>query len=232
MNAPAPARELHLARLRDLMVAYEAGDDALYESQFTQLIRERENGLFVSVARLTRELHQQIFSSNLDNQLNSMAQEQIPDACSRLDYVVQLTEKAAHKTLDLVERSRVSLRQIQLAGEFISALPQQASLTQAMSLINGGSEELRAQLSELAQAQEYQDLSGQLIKRVISLVRGVEGALLELLRAAGPLQNSMAAPISTAVVAETNLQGPAVPGLNRSQVSQEDADALLSSLGF
>jgi len=232
MNAHAAQREQRLAQLRELASALESGDDALYETRLAQFLRERETSLFVSVARLTRELHQAIFDSKLDGQLTNLAQDQLPDACSRLDYVVTLTENAAHKTLDLVEHGQASLRQIQQAGNILSALPQQASLAKAHALIAGGVEELRSQLSQLAQAQEYQDLSGQLIKRVIRLVRGVEAALLELLRAAGPLQISTATPIAAASAAAPGLQGPAVPGLSGAQVSQQDADALLSSLGF
>lgn len=234
MNTPVSAREQQKSQLRDMLSALDSGDDALYETRLVQFMRDRETGLFVSVARLTRELHQAIFDAKLDGQLTSMAQSDIPDACSRLDYVVTLTEEAAHKTLDLVEHGRASLKRIQQAGGMIAALPQQATLAQAHALLSGGVEELRGQLSQLAQAQEYQDLSGQLIKRVIRLVRGVEAALLELLKAAGPLQNLAAAPIPTATApaAGSSLQGPAVPGLGGAQVSQQDADALLSSLGF
>lgn len=225
-----------LEKARGLVAALERGDEAGYETQLAQMLRERENSLFVSVARLTRELHQAIFDQRLDGHLSSVAHDQIPDACSRLDYVVKLTENAAHKSLDLVDQGRDSLRSLKTVGDLLSDMPESASLNTARSTLSSGIEALRGQLTQLAQAQEYQDLSGQLIKRVISLVRGVESALLDLLRAAGSLPGGVA-PVSKPVSNVSNsaapvLQGPAVPGLNGAQINQQDADALLSSLGF
>lgn len=225
MNAAAPKPD-ELLRLRELVSALEDGNRELYETRLAQLLREREAGLFTCVARLTRQLHQALSNTELDGQLTTLAQDQLPDACSRLDYVVQLTENAAHQALDLVERSRTPLRAIEEVAAGLPAAPQN-TLTHATG-------ELRAQLSQLAQAQEYQDVSGQLIRRVIGLVRGVEGALLELLRSAGTLQIGSGTPIAAGPTraAEAGLQGPAVPGLGSTTVSQQDADALLSSLGF
>jgi chemotaxis protein CheZ len=145
------------------------------------------------VARLTRGLHEALAELQLD---------------SRLTYVADVTEQAAHRTLDLVEQARAQLETIGKLG--VDTAP------------------LRGTLNQLAVAQEYQDLSGQVIKRVVTLACGVESALLDLLRASGgstaPLQKTPAAPLS-------GLHGPAVPGGPKA-TSQQDADALLASLGF
>jgi chemotaxis protein CheZ len=214
-------RETDLQRARELVASLERGDEAGYETLLAQLLRERENSLFVAVARLTRELHQAITDNRLDAQLLNLARDELPDACSRLDYVVRLTEEAAHRTLDLVEQGRGSLDRLRGASALLA--PATPQVDAARAILDEGIAALREQLSQLAQAQEYQDLSGQLIRRVTHLVRGLEGALLELLRAAG---TPGAAP------APGTLPGPAVPGLGAAPVSQQDADALLSSLGF
>src|SRR3546814_11818123 len=86
---------------------------------------------------------------------------------------------------------------------------------------------LRERLNELAIAQEYQDLTGQIIKRIIALVEDVEGALLELPGAhATHLKPPAPLPIPERQVV---MAGPAVPGLITT--SPQGADALLRSIG-
>ncbi len=220
MNAAVASDErLRLASgLRKLLAAVESGDDAAVETGLAELLRAREEGLFVHLARLTRELHRALGELGLDSRLSDLAGSGIPDACGRLDYVVQVTEQAAHRTLDLVDSSRV------LAADILAhatALPD----SPARQVILDDTEKLRHQLTELAQAQEYQDIAGQTIKRVIGLVRSVEQALLDLLRAAGTRPSTM--PMKP--VAPRGLEGPAMPGTGH---SQQDADDLLASLGF
>lgn len=207
--------------LRGVIGALERHDDADFEHRLGQLLRAREEGLFVHVAKLTRELHRALSDMRLDNRLAELAGSEIPDACGRLDYVVQVTERAAHRTLDLVEASRA------LASDIVSCA---GGVTPegARRAIVLDAEKLRGHLSELAQAQEYQDISGQIIRRVIDLVRNVENALLDLLRVSGSRAQPGAAPRA---VAPGSLQGPAVPG-TVSGASQQDADELLASLGF
>ncbi|HEX4896514.1 MAG TPA: protein phosphatase CheZ [Solimonas sp.] len=230
--APAPesvamdaaTRASLASELRALLANLESADDAAFASRFDQLVRSREEGLFAHVARLTRQLHSAVTELRLDQRLTDLAGAEIPDARSRLDYVMRMTEQAAHRTLDLVEAASNQSRQ--LAQLALRADP---ALAAELAAANG---RLRAHLSELAQAQEYQDLTGQIIKRVMTLVQGVESALLELLCAAGRqgLQTLPARPI--AALPASGLAGPAVPGLSTGAASQQDADELLASLGF
>lgn len=220
MNAAVASDErLRLASgLRKLLAAVESGDEAAVETGLAELLRAREEGLFVHLARLTRELHRALGELGLDSRLSDLAGSGIPDACGRLDYVVQVTEQAAHRTLDLVDSSRA------LAADILAhatAMPESPS-RQAILEDTG---KLRHQLTELAQAQEYQDIAGQTIKRVIGLVRSVEQALLDLLRAAGTRPST--APVKP--MAPRGLEGPAMPGTGH---TQQDADDLLASLGF
>ena len=187
---------------------------------------------YAGVARLTRNLHEGLRQLGLDGRLSRFAGSDIPDACSRLDYVVKLTEDAAHRTLDLVDEARavadelidVRLHLARLRDEPAANLPQ---LLQAPQLVVEDAESrLRQVLTALAQAQEYQDLSGQIIRRVIALVRNVETALLELLGAGG-IQLRQELPLTTA---QAELAGPALPGAEAAD--QDDADRLLAGLGF
>lgn len=206
-------------RLRGMLAALEKADDSAFETQLAELLRAREEGLFVHLARLTRSLHRALSELQLDSRLADLVGSDIPDACGRLDYVVQMTERAAHRTLDLVEDGQQCATRILQHAAALGGPPG------APEAFAQDAERLRANLRELAQAQEYQDLAGQTIRRVITLVRNVEHALLDLLRAAGarPSNGPRASPT-------VDLRGPAMPG--ETAASQQDADELLASLGF
>jgi chemotaxis protein CheZ len=237
----ASRRQQTAQRLRQLLDALESGDDAAFENGIDALAREREDALFARVARLTRELHDAVVELRVDERLTRIAGDEIPDARHRLDYVMQVTEKAAHRTLDLVEQARGVGKGIDTAAAHIAEAESviadnHPDIANVAVLLHDVGDALRTQsaflrstLSELAQAQEYQDISGQIIKRVITLVCNVESALLELLRSAGGsgLQPAPSRPIQ---VKNGELAGPAVPGA--AAASQQDADELLASLGF
>lgn len=245
MNAPIhanPVRAEQLARLRELVTLLETGDDTGFEARFASLLQAREQGLFVSVARLTRDLHDAMRELKFDEQLSNLTGRDIPDACSRLDYVTKVTEEAAHKTLDLVEQCQQLTQDIVLATQDLSTACQRAhvyagspyslsglvvSVDETREHIVGSAAQLRDRLSRLAQAQEYQDLAGQVIKRVTQLVRSVERALIDLLRASGGIVTN-----KPAETPSNGLHGPAVDGVTPSAVSQDDADSLLAELGF
>jgi chemotaxis protein CheZ len=216
------------ARLLELQALLAAGDETGFERSLHEWLGGRDRRLAHGVMRIVTRLHAAIGALDLDSRLQRLAGSEIPDACSRLDYVVQMSEAAAHRTLDLVEHGRgliedLSRQAASLNEQTGERLPEwfDASLGRCLSA-------LRADLSALSQAQEYQDLSGQIIRKVTALVRDVERALLELLSAAGcELKFCEPAPMSQSAAP---LAGPAVPGVNAAS-SQEDADALLANLG-
>lgn len=216
----------YLSRLKEIVSALEAGDDTLFEQRLNRLVCMREEGLLSNLVRITRELHKAVQDINQDNQLETITHSEIPDACQRLDYVVQVTEEAAHKTLDLVDRSREQAERIAQASAKLTAVSDAEPVIFLQAAINDAAKNLRGHLTALAQTQEYQDLTGQIIKRVIRVVRDVEMALISLLRNSGTT-------VSPASIKSRKqvLEGPTVPGLSQSN-SQQDADALLSELGF
>ena len=234
-------RERMAARLRLLLIALDHQDIAGFENGLDALVREREHGLFAHVARLTRSLHQEVSDMRFDEHLARLAGDEMPDARHRLDYIMQVTEKAAHRTLDLVDQARDITQQFkntaELLGQAGTALAQThpdavsvgVAVFGAREDIDDATQRLRATLSELSQAQEYQDIAGQLIKRVITLVRNVENALLELLKVAGGLQPAATTPV---IAPAGTLLGPTVAGRGPAAASQQDADALLANLGF
>jgi len=87
---------------------------------------------------------------------------------------------------------------------------------------------LHGKLSEVLMAQDFQDLTGQIIRKVITLIQDVEDKLVKLVRISGGLEGAATVKLAT------TLEGPAVPGVDQGDQmnDQDDVDDLLSSLGF
>ncbi len=203
MNAVADvtgARAALVERLQHALDALEQGDEAGWRRELDTIAAWRTQPMMQGLGRLARELAQTL------GELPPTDAGELDDACSRLDHVVEMTEQASHKTLDLAEQCRSYATQ--LKGTALSA--EQAVLVDS---IGKG-------LSEMALAQSYQDLTGQIIRRVASIVRRVHEGFGAL--GLPPPEKK-----------ETSeLAGPAVAGLDRNAFSQDDADDLLSGLGL
>jgi chemotaxis protein CheZ len=175
-----------------------------------------------------------------------LAEKEVPDAKHRLDYVMKMTDEAAHKTMDLVEQSGPLAGRISSDAEQLSAMWQQfrnrqispedfRNLLDKMEVFLGDvrstSEELRKNLAEVLMTQGYQDLSGQIIRGVIKLVDEVEITLGQLVHLA---TSHTGRPESDDKFRESRGHGPQVPGVDHGNVvnGQQDIDALLSGLGI
>ena len=211
--------------------------------------------LFAEVGKLTRQLHDSLNNFQLDARIVDMATEDIPDAQTRLNYVIQATEDAANKTMDLVdscmpmaeklnsgfsellpEWQKLRSRQLQL-GEFNQLCKRMDTFLQQGSQDSAKLTEL---LTEVLMAQGYQDLTGQVIRRVIELVKEVEDNLVYMLTVFGGTDTKDGKPRkdkpkkSDKQADTLKAEGPIMDAENREDVAsdQVDVDDLLSSLGF
>ena len=191
---------------------------------------------------ITRQLHEAIVQLGLDGPIKAVT-DQIPDARDRLDYVGQMTERAAHKVLGLVEQAQPLCGAIEARsatqGATLAALladadasPQalRTALTRAQAAFEADRAEAARQQalwSEVMMTQDFQDLSGQVIKKVVRIISDTETHLLSLLidsdPAMGQLQAQRARPEPAA------LEGPQLPD---NALGQGDVDDLLASMGF
>ena len=249
-GAPAASQfATYEPELRDhilaLQAALEAGDESTVESTLDRLARLRETSLFNEMGRITRQLHEALAGMQLDPQIASLTEHDIPDAKVRLDYVLEKTEEAAHRTLTAVEAglpvaSALAERADELADRWQRFQSRELTpeefrqLTREVEAFFGRvgreSREVGDKLSEVLMAQDFQDLTGQVIRRVIELVQDVQDHLVELMRSRG----SHAAEKERVRGEGTHAEGPqviAAPAANVVQ-SQDDVDDLLSSLGF
>ncbi|NTS76376.1 protein phosphatase CheZ [Catenovulum sp. SM1970] len=228
----------------------EAGDNDGANNVLEQCTKAASEELFAEVGKLTRQLHDSLRDFQLDPRISNLATEDIPDAKNRLEYVMTKTEQAANKTMDAVEASipianklhddiqnvipswdKLMTRQIDLS-EFKRLCH---SVDEILKAAEGDSEQLKEKLNEVLMAQDFQDLTGQVIRRVIDLVREVEDNLIHLLTVFGASEsqeNQQAA--ETEVGLDETAEGPIIDAEERSDVvsGQDDVDDLLSSLGF
>lgn len=181
-------------RVRAALWAVEHGDEAGWRAQVDALIEWRNQPLLQGLVRLARELGQTLGEGD------PPAGASLPEACAHLERVVRITEEASHRALDRIEQCRALL----------SLLPaDDAVQTDTVAAI-------RAHLSEMTAAQGYQDLTGQVILRVVDIVRCVQAGL-------GSAQPEPKRPL--------HLPG-SLAAVDPAPATQDEANQLLSSLGL
>ena len=245
MSAPDSRTQEYLVRARELVAQIEAGNTERADELLDALSGLRESKLFQDLGKLTRTLHEAISNFQLDPRLSQIAREDIPDARDRLRYVVAKTEESANRTLKAVEDSiplakRLSLRATEHQEQWERFLRREMdvkefrTLTHSLREFLGGiisdSTSLGRNLSEVLLAQEFQDITGQVIHRVIQVVQDVEDGLVEMVRVCG---SRIQAPQPDNRNAPSRLEGPQIDPTKTGVVAnQDDVDSLLSSLGF
>ena len=216
------AERLGLAR--ELVAALEQGR----EEEAAQLLRSlqdvRANPLFRHLAELTRDVHQSLVGLSSDPQLVKLTKSEMPDARNRLSYVIAKTEDSTHRTLAAVE-DMMPLAERLVSGAADSALDgNPAAMRAYIDEASATGEVIRGGLTEVLMAQEFQDLTGQVIRRTIEIVGEVERKLVNLITAELPgSEHTRPAP--------TGPQGPVMSNDAHAVHHQDDVDALLAELG-
>jgi chemotaxis protein CheZ len=233
----------YLDKARELVAQIEAGKLEQADELLATLSGMRESKIFQELGKLTRTLHEAITHFPVDPRLARLSEKDMPDARERLRYVVTKTEESAHRTLKAVEESiplakHLSQRATEHQAQWERFLRREMdvkefrSLTHSLREFLGGiiadSSSLSRNLSEVLMAQEYQDITGQVIQRVIRIVQEVEDGLVEMVRVVGSRSQPVAPAASTA-----RLDGPQINPTGPDVVAnQDEVDSLLSSLGF
>lgn len=238
---------ISLEQAKELVQLLEQGrqDDA--NRLFTYVYESANNPMFKEIGMLTRDLHEALKNFQIDERFSEIATDEIPDARERLHYVIQKTEVAANKTMDAVDRcmpiaDKLHESLLLIRPEWNGLMNGRIELMHFKSLchriddllsqVEGDSSELRGELTEILMAQDFQDLTGQIIKRVINLVNEVEKRLVEILTVFGAAQKEQKA--DKATVASIEPEGLILNPHERIDAvsSQDEVDDLLSSLGF
>ena len=214
------------------------------EAQGTPVTPEPQPELIHRIASVTRMLREGMRELGLD-QAVSEAADAIPDARERLDYVARMTEQAANRVLNAAEEARPLQEEMQRQAETLDARWQEwfnhpAELTEAKQLVDDTRQLLRDipdktrvsqdKLLEIIMAQDFQDLTGQVIMRMLAVINSIETELIQVLITYLPEETREAKKKEI----ETLVNGPQIKPEGKPDVvsNQDQVDDLLSSLGF
>jgi chemotaxis protein CheZ len=196
--------------------------------------------LIQRIASLTRMLRDSMRELGLDQAIKDAAQA-IPDARDRLRYVAQMTESAAHRVLNAVDQTQPIQEDLaraskELDGRWNEWFEQPLELPQARELVKDTRAFLQdvprqtqltqSKLMEIMMAQDFQDLTGQVIMKMMDVVGAIERELLQVLIDSVPTDRRDEA--------NSLLNGPQISPEGKADVvtSQDQVDDLLASLGF
>ncbi len=196
---------------------------------------------FNRIGHMARQLHDSLRELGYDRMLEDTAKT-IPDARQRLTYIAQMTEQAASRVLNatdiakplqdglLANSEALAARWDRMFSNQLSVDEFKALAADSRAYFQQAPAKIKAtgdQLTEIMMAQDFQDLTGQVIKKVVEMVQGLEGQLLKVLIEVMPEERKAAAP-------EGLMNGPVVSADGRTDVvtTQAQVDDLLESLGF
>ena len=213
---------------------------------------------------LTRQLHDALRELGYADRLRSSA-DKLPDAQNRLSYIARVTGEAAAKVLSLVDDAKVrqtnivnatkQMRQSMIADPVAAVA--KGHIMNYLEDMETATEIVDQQLTDIMMAQDFHDLTGQVIAKVVTLASSLENQLVELLVQTAPAGAVLPAapaqppapPVPEAVdaedvwaaalaegqpIAHPQLNGPVVDPASTPNVvsSQSEVDDLLASLGF
>ena len=213
--------------------------------------------LVVRIGQLTRMLRESMRELGLDKEVEKAA-EAIPDARARLNYVASMTEQAADRALNAVDRAQPLQTEIETRAESLDQQWQTwfenpMELDQARQLVNDTRGYLAAvpemardtskELLEIMMAQDFQDLTGQVIKKMMEVILEVENQLLQVLLESvpeGDEREALKQRMEDRNAADTRkreeaslVNGPQLSTEGEGIVSNPDqVDDLLDELGF
>lgn len=245
LESAAPAKPEPAAALSDTP-ELEALFDSISDAVVNASASEDDDGacpqrVFAQLGQMTRNLHNLLRELGFDKALEQVASE-LPDNRDRLNYISAMTAKAAERTLNAAEavqpiQERMGATARDLSRNWDRLFNKQLGVQEFKDLVRDTrsylndvpqqTEAANAQMMEIIMAQDFQDLTGQVIKKILEAAQKLESQLLALLIEATP-------EAKRSVVDPGLLNGPVVNTAGRNDVvtSQEQVDDLLESLGF
>jgi chemotaxis protein CheZ len=206
---------------------------------------EQGKGMYERLGGIVRLLHDSLRELGYDKALTE-ASSQIVDAQDRLEYVATLTEQAANKVLNTLDdgmpaQDLLSKQAKDMENRWDDLFAGKLSIDQFKALagdskqfaqlVSEATEAEKARLLEIMMAQDFQDITGQLIKKVVVITKTVENELTQLLKDSAPpdVKEKLAQKQAAQEQPQPLMQGPSVPS---AALDQDSVDDLLADLGF
>ncbi len=231
-------------KIKEFMFAFSQNDISKAKDILKEVAEIQEDkvagGLYGEIGKIARKLHESLkaISRSLDPQLREFAEDKLPDSEDRLEHILKLTEKAANTTLDHVEQLQERKSQeenmvLELKSLVSSLLPLSDTAKSKLEKASRIGDELLdlfvkddKDLVTIMTAQDFQDLTGQIIIKIIQLLKELEAKLIDLIKTFGISIRKDKEP-----KAKELLYGPAHEK-KKALKSQDDVDALLAEFGF
>lgn len=196
--------------------------DSKHHNEITLLLEnilnEQSNELVDKVENIATNLHKTLESFGSDSMLIKHTKLDLPDASERLEYVIEATKEASEKTLSSSENILAIIESMQdnLSDANVELLQQ-----------------VKSEVIEIITAQSFQDLTGQVLNRIIILVGTIEQSLYELIASSGINIETICfeQKEEDRLKEEARGMGPNITKSN-SAGSKDDVDDLLDSLGI
>ena len=198
-----------------------------------QMAAQASPEIFQQLGHITRQLHDTLQQLGVMPKLQTAA-DGLPDARSRLNYIATKTADAANKVLNSVDQAKSEHEHIaaetrrlaaSLVADPVKAVASGAVLN-FVTDVEARTAKIDSHLTDIMMAQDFHDLTGQVVAKVVRLASDLEDSLVKLL--------VQAAPPETVQKVETILNGPVINPEGRTDVvaNQGEVDDLLASLGF
>jgi len=215
-----------------------AANDGKLDANVTRDSQDNQDQpMYTRLGGIVRLLHDSLRELGYDRSLSDAAV-QITDAKGRLEHIASLTEQAANRVLNTIdqgipEQEAVLKGALAMEKRWTSLFEGNMSIDEFRLLatdsrefalkVASATETEKARLLDIMMAQDFQDITGQLIKKIVAVTQKVEQDLAQLLLDNAPpevAQTLKEAP-------ESLMQGPSTNALE-----QDDVDSLLEGLGF
>lgn len=204
-------RYILLEEITNFMNTVAQGDYEQANKIMNNIIQKSQSDLFKEVGKVARKLHDSLksFREALDPKLKEIATERMPRAVDQLQMVIDKTEEAANKTMEIVEKNILKM------DDVANHIRQIQGPSESIDFLKNFKNSLEDDLTEILTTQSFQDLTGQVLKKVITLVGDLEVELVRLITTFG-------LKIEEKEIAKKEVE----------KVSQEDVDELLKEFGF
>lgn len=222
------------------------GDVGTAVRELLEINDARNESVYQQLGKITRGLHNAI--TNME--LNATEAED-RDVRARVSYVIDLTQEAANKTMDLADEAtpiaaELGIESTQLRADWkkLASREMDASdfrklykrIGDFLAFSEEKSNQLHSNLTDIVVAQGYQDLSGQILLKILTMLETTEVDLVNLLAMSGRME-AFSGMTKDEVVApdkakrDLKAEGP-LPDDTSTLKSQDEVDDLLSNLGF
>lgn len=220
-------RQIVFEKMVQLIDALSSHDYNTIENITNDLVQETGGTLFKEVGKITRKLHDSLedFKTAVDSGLDKLTNDDVPSAVDKLEFVISKTEDAANKTMAVVERY------FEESDEFSRCIQRVSGNEDDIEYLKEFRDSMDGDMTDIITAQQFQDITGQTIRKVIDLVHKVEVELVRLITNFGmPMKIDSEKVLLKADSVQDDTADIASYGAEK--VTQSDVESLLQDYGF